>query len=258
MNSFPESGCASVHGKGELLRMASRLAFVASCPLFHCARREPHRVATSLPFVVKSKSPATESPQCATVSTCTTPVSAVSHPSMRTGTIEMTELFWVVPFPPKFLRVRVNRPTYFFTDPRLIVRSLCVAISSCFHFRALSWMSMCSPICGCRFSPHDSLPISQTSLRAAVQSGVKYTGRPRGSVRHGSRVCIVRNLLMHAFLRRPVTSTTESNISPLRFLPPWRYASSFSSNTPCLCAIFIWRYGTRITIYPKDFGVFYY
>src|SRR3989344_4255839 len=29
-NSLPESGCTSVHGKGDLALMASRLAFVAS------------------------------------------------------------------------------------------------------------------------------------------------------------------------------------------------------------------------------------
>src|SRR3990167_3220721 len=127
MNSFPESGCASVHGNGESLRMASRLIFVAPCPLFHYARREPHSAATSVPFTVNVKSPAIESPQCATVSTCTTPVSALSQPSMRIGTIERTELFSVVPFPPKFLRVRTNPPTYVFTDPTLIFRSLYVA-----------------------------------------------------------------------------------------------------------------------------------
>src|SRR3989344_7486436 len=134
MNSFPESGCASVQGKAESLRIASRLVFVASCPLFHCARWEPHSVATSVPFTVKTKCPVFAAAQCATVSPCTTPVSALSQPSMRIGTIERTELFWVVPLPPKLQRVRVNPPTYTFTLPQLIRRSFSVDSSPCLHF----------------------------------------------------------------------------------------------------------------------------
>src|SRR3989344_2161128 len=102
-------------------------------------------------------------------------------------------------------------------------------------------MSTYSLTCECKFSPHDSLPISQTSLSAAMISGVYVRGRPRFSPAHGSRICIARKRLIAPFLVSPDTSTTASRISLLRFFCAPQYSPNFSSKTLFLVAICIWR-----------------
>src|SRR3989344_9290322 len=90
---------------------------------------------------------------------------------------------------------------------------------------------------GCRFSPHASEPISQTSLRAAMTSVVYLRGRPRFSRLAGSPNCIRRRRLIAPFLVSPDTATMARRSSPLRFLLALKYSALHPSNISCFVAM---------------------